>query len=139
MPVSELVSFAFSTIPICPFLIQRIFHLLVYILTRQVVSLVEADYSLEILVKGYQNPTHQLFDGGCCDGGSPPCTSCDNAFRFCIRSTITRRAQGTCDIAQFTTNKIASKNDNLTFSVGDTIGDCNNPLTVSGERWPVSG
>ena len=29
IPVSELVSFAFSTIPICPFLIQRIFHLLV--------------------------------------------------------------------------------------------------------------
>ena len=29
IPVSELVSFAFSTIPICPFLIQQIFHLLV--------------------------------------------------------------------------------------------------------------
>ena len=34
IPVSELVSFAFSTIPICPFLIQRIFHLLVYISVR---------------------------------------------------------------------------------------------------------
>ena len=30
--ISELVSCAFSTIPICPFLIQRIFHSLVYIL-----------------------------------------------------------------------------------------------------------
>ena len=29
--LSELVSRAFSTILICPFLIQRIFHLLVYI------------------------------------------------------------------------------------------------------------
>ena len=29
IPLSELVSFAFSTIPICPFLIPRIFHLLV--------------------------------------------------------------------------------------------------------------
>ena len=29
IPLSELVSFAFSTIPICPFLIQR--HLLVHI------------------------------------------------------------------------------------------------------------
>ena len=29
--LSELVSCAFSTIPICPFLIQRIFHSLVYI------------------------------------------------------------------------------------------------------------
>ena len=28
--LSELVSCAFSTIPICPFLIQRIFHLLVH-------------------------------------------------------------------------------------------------------------
>ena len=33
--LSELVSCAFSTIPICPFLIQRIFHLLVYIYTRK--------------------------------------------------------------------------------------------------------
>ena len=31
IPLSELVSFAFSTIPICPFLIQRIFHLLVIV------------------------------------------------------------------------------------------------------------
>ena len=30
IPLSELVSCAFSTIPICPFLIQRIFHSLVY-------------------------------------------------------------------------------------------------------------
>ena len=30
--LSELVSCAFSTIPICPFLIPRIFHLLVYII-----------------------------------------------------------------------------------------------------------
>ena len=29
--LSDLVSCAFSTIPICPFLIQRIFHSLVYI------------------------------------------------------------------------------------------------------------
>ena len=28
IPVSEFVSFALSTIPTCPFLIQRIFHLL---------------------------------------------------------------------------------------------------------------
>ena len=31
IPLSQLVSFAFSTIPICPFLIQRIFCLLVLI------------------------------------------------------------------------------------------------------------
>ena len=31
---TELVSCAFSTIPICPFLIQRIFHLLVSIQVR---------------------------------------------------------------------------------------------------------
>ena len=30
--LSDLVSCAFSTIPICPFLIQRIFHSLVYLL-----------------------------------------------------------------------------------------------------------
>ena len=30
--LSELVSCAFSTIPICPFLIQRIFHSLVFIM-----------------------------------------------------------------------------------------------------------
>ena len=32
----KLVSCAFSTIPICPFLIQRIFHLLVILMNRKV-------------------------------------------------------------------------------------------------------
>ena len=33
--LSELVSCAFSTIPICPFLIQRIFHSLVIVRSRE--------------------------------------------------------------------------------------------------------
>ena len=110
-------------------------------LTWQVISLAEAEYSLEILVLGYQNPTHSAlgYDGACCEKGSWPCDLCDNAFRFCIRETITMMTQGACDLAKFETNKIASNNDNLTFSLGDIIGGYTNPFIVSGERWPVSG
>lgn len=109
-------------------------------LTWQVISLAEADYSLEMLVLGYQNPSHKSLghNGDCCEKDPLPCDLCDNAFRFCIRETITMMTQGVCDF-KFETNKIASNNDSLIFSLGDTIGGYTNPFTVSGERWPVSG
>ena len=90
---------------------------------------------------GYQNPTHSAlgYDGACCEKSTWPCDLCDNAFRFCIRGTITMMTQSACDLAKFETNIIASNNDNLTFSLGDTIGGHTNPFIVSGERWPVSG
>ena len=45
---------------------------------------------------------------------------------------------GACDIAEIETMKIAEDNDDLMFSMGDEIGGLPNPLTVTGDVWPVS-
>lgn len=106
--------------------------------------LVEANYTLEILIDGYQNPTSQAlsllsFRKGCCERDSSfPCMPCDNAFRFCIRGERTGMVEGACDIAEMLTNLIEEDNDDLMFSVGDEIGGLSNPLNVSGDIWPVS-
>ena len=111
----------------------------------QVVSVVAANYTLEILVEGYQNPTSQAlslltFRKGCCETDiTVPCMPCDNAFRFCIRGNRTGMVEGPCDIAEIETMKIEEDNDDLMFSVGDEIGGVSNPLTISGDVWPVSG
>ena len=108
-------------------------------------SVVEANYTLEILVEGYQNPTSQAlslltFRIGCCERDTAePCMPCDNAFRFCIRGGRTGMVEGACDIAEIETNQIEENNDDLMFSVGDDIGGLRNPLTISGDMWPVSG
>ena len=111
----------------------------------QALSSVEANYTLEILVEGYQNPTHRAkelitFREGCCDlDRSLPCKSCDNAFSFCIREDTTGKVDGDCDIAELETDLIELENDNLMFSLGDDIGGVSNPFIVSGNVWPVSG
>ena len=110
----------------------------------QALSFADANYTLEILVEGYQNPTSQAislltFRAGCCErDNTVPCTACDNAFRFCIREGTTGNVEGVCDIAEIETMKIEEDNDDLMFSVGDEIGGLSNPLTVSGDVWPVS-
>ena len=110
----------------------------------QVVSVVAANDTLEILVEGYQNPTSQslsllTFRKGCCErDNTVPCMPCDNAFRFCICGGRTGMVEGACDIAEIETMKIAENNDDLMFSVGDEIGGLSNPLTISGDVWPVS-
>ena len=111
----------------------------------QAVTSVEANYTLEILIESYQNPTHQslewaTFRHGCCDQDfHPPCKACDNAFRFCIREEATGVIDAPCNIAELITQEIAKANDSLMFSLGDDIGELSNPLTVSGDEWPVSG
>lgn len=118
--------------------------MLLQFLCRQVVSLAEANYTLEILVEGYQNPTHQAmelinFRHGCCEIDSAlPCRSCDNAFKFCIREGITGMVQGVCDVAELETGLTELNNDDLTFSQGYDIGGLSNPLIVSGAVWTVS-
>lgn len=110
----------------------------------QALSFADANYTLEILVEGYQNPTSQAlslltFRRGCCErDAAVPCMPCDNAFRFCIRSGMTGLVGGACDIAEIETMKIAEDNDDLMFSMGDEIGGLPNPLTVTGDVWPVS-
>ena len=95
-------------------------------------------------MEGYRNPTHQslewaTFRHGCCDlDSSLPCKACDNAFRLCVREGITGRVEGACNIAELCTHLIALENDDLTFSMGDDIGNLSNPLILSGDVWPVS-
>ena len=108
-------------------------------------SFVEANYTLEILIESYQNPTHQAlslanFREGCCDlDAALPCKPCDNAFKLCIREETTGMVEGSCSLAELTTTLIAEEDDDLVFSMGDNIGNLSNPLTVSGDEWPVSG
>ena len=108
-------------------------------------TFVEANYTLEILIESYHNPSHQsvewaTFRFGCCDlDNALPCKACDNAFRFCIREEATGLVEGACSVTELTTNLIEFQNDDLMFSMGDIIGNLSNPLIVSGDEWPVSG
>jgi hypothetical protein len=123
---------------------RRDVHLALVLLSCLAVTSVEANYTLEILIESYQNPTHQSLRWatvrfGCCDVDSAlPCKACDNAFRLCVREEITGLVEGACNIAVLDTNLIALENDDLMFSMGDNIGNLSNPLIVSGEEWPGS-
>ena len=52
IPLSELVSFAFSTIPICPFLILSIFHLLIYVYICSMGQTLLANSGSHVIVGG---------------------------------------------------------------------------------------
>ena len=55
---TELVSCAFSVIPICPFLIQRIFHLLVYLQMHTYIANAIVIVSLQVKVSCYSHSVH---------------------------------------------------------------------------------
>ena len=104
---------------------------------------VKANYTLEIMVHGYRNPTHlsleqALYRHGCCEGDRDlPCSPCDNAFQFCVRDYTSETHDG-CEIGYMESELVAEDDDDLTFSPGDDIGGLTNPLLFSGETWPVS-
>lgn len=83
---------------------------------------------------GYQNPTHQDRAGAFCERGDGN-NACDNAFKICIR----QRSSSDCDLKRLETTKIKEDNDDLMFSEGETVGRIDNPITISGDIWPVSG
>ena len=98
---------------------------------------VVAEYTFEIQLVHYQNPNHLLIDNeNCCEYRSDlSLCVCDNAFVFCVRE----RGSNSCDMEEIRTRKIATDDDDLSFSVGDRIGsEHRNPLTVTGDVWPVS-
>ena len=110
----------------------------------QVTLTVEGNYTLEILMLSYENPTHmaeslETFRHGCCElDQSTPCKPCDNAFRVCVRETPTGAIEGGCDFTEEST-LIAEDDDDLMFTIGEDIGGLSNPVTVSGDMWPVGG
>ena len=103
---------------------------------------VKANYTLEILMLSYRNPTsmalsQENFRHGCCERDvATPCNPCDNAFRVCAREVITRHREGACDF-ELESELIKDNNDELMFTYGD-VGGLSNPIRVSGDMWPVS-
>ena len=103
-------------------------------------STVEGNYTLEILMLSYENPSHMAkslenFRLGCCEGDTTtPCRPCDNAFRVCVRN-IPTILEGDCDLTKQDSTLIAEDDDDLMFTIGEDIGGLSNPITVSGEMW----
>ncbi|CAI8029505.1 hypothetical protein GBAR_LOCUS16762, partial [Geodia barretti] len=102
--------------------------LLVSFVTQCVVPSVNAGYTFEMLLIGYQNPSHRSSRGGLCErrDDSDPC---DNAFKICFRHRDSPESSS-CDIGKFQTEKIVDDNDNLVFMEGESIGGVHNPITV---------
>ena len=115
-----------------------------FALFEQAISKVKPNYTLEILMLSYENPSHmatslETFRHGCCErDAATPCDLCDNAFRVCVRERATREIAGGCDLLKMESTLIEEDNDNLTFTIGQDIGGLSNPILVSGELWHVS-
>ena len=102
-------------------------------------SLAKASYEFKIFVIGYQNPTHQKEDGGCCE--IQDCTNpCDNAFIISVgEANNSDDGDEDNNMVIFETDLIKNDDDNLSFNFENgTIGNLNNPILVSGDVWPVS-
>jgi hypothetical protein len=95
---------------------------------------VNAGYTFEMLLIGYQNPSHRSYDGRLCERDDSD-GHCDNAFKICFRHRDSPETSG-CDIRKFQTEKILEDSDNLVFMEGESIGGVHNPVTVTGETWP---
>ena len=103
-----------------------------------------AGYKFEIHLVRYWKPSHFMIDAAtCCKYGF--CNECENAFHFCVEK---RGAERTCDyysdspcsMGMIETRHIYDDDDNITFTDGGTVGSTlTNPLSVTGDLWPVSG
>ena len=108
----------------------------------QVMTPVEANYTLEIRLTGYQNPTHMAADlanqrQGCCDfDPALPCESCETAISICVRERITDEVSGACGLLKLESNETGGDDEDLVFT--DDIGGLSNPIIVSGDMWKVS-
>ena len=102
-------------------------------------STVEGNYTLEILMLSYENPSHMAkslenFRLGCCElDTTTPCRPCDNAFRVCVRNIPT--IEGDCDLNQQDSTLIAEDDDDLMFTIGDDIGGLSNPILGDVGMW----
>ena len=89
-----------------------------------------ADYSLEVKVHSYTNPSHKDADGQCCNFWHfplPGCISqCSNIFLFCPFNTTSQRARpDNCPLGM------------QLFKGNDTIVGLDYTLIFSGTTWPV--
>ena len=113
-----------------------------------------ADFVFKLKVLTYENLQRTLgppTDITCCDSPNqqlpPQCTdSCDNKFNFCLRDSDiqsgTRDVSVTCTHEVYGTRPIHS--DIIQFgmefqlSSSSAVSTASNPLTFSGNTWPVS-
>ena len=105
---------------------------------------VGADYIFEARLESYQNPTHALQNGDCCDGDPNAmgvCTgSCNNIFTFCIQesnATGNNLALPLCPFLRVFSG-VFQDNDDISFDE-DLGNGVSNPLTFNRSgAWPVS-
>ena len=103
-----------------------------------------ADYIFQAQLESYQNPTHTLETGDCCDGVANAmgvCTDpCDNVFTFCIQesnATGSSLAKPSCPFLR-RVSRVFQDNDDISFSE-DLGSRVSNPLTFNKSgAWPVS-
>ena len=110
-------------------------------------------YVLEIRAHRYENNDHRLANGRCCDNelASSSCLSfptsllcgsfceCDLRFFFCLREAGTFRDDntGNCPLGAYRTGEVSTDEDTFDFSspIDDGVP---NPMTFTGDVWPVS-
>jgi hypothetical protein len=110
----------------------------------QILAVARAGYRFEIHLVRYWNPTHTLNDARtCCE--YQHCNECENAFRFCVHERGAERTCGEvnrnvdCSVGFIETRHIRDNDDDITFTDGGSVGTTlTNPLSVTGDLWPVS-
>lgn len=106
------------------------------------VSLVVADYRLEVRAHTYSNPQGVDSDINCCESfSSPPCpeNDCDTNFIFCLRNLgATRDSNPTnCPLGSFQTEDDFVENTFTFDSQFIERPNVPNPLVFTGASWPV--
>ena len=103
-----------------------------------------ADYIFEAQLESYQNPTHSLQNGDCCDGDQNTmgvCTDpCDNVFTFCVKESTDTGSNLAPPFCPFLRDVSGVFQDNDDISFGEDLGNgVSNPLTFNRSgAWPVS-
>ena len=101
------------------------------------------DYTVEIRLRNYTNPSDLLANGECCDlnitlgDGSCALSGCDSYFYYCLRALGS--TGGGCPAQSGRTSTVNYNNAPLNFSKPRVLG-LPNPLPLSGlmRQWNVS-
>ena len=110
-------------------------------------KLCSGNYTLEVLLESYSNPSHKLADESCCNDriSDYDCQTsiCSNLFVFCVRpyGYLPSSGQEVCPDISEVYKTFVIKDDNITFTdkqVFNSIKHISNPLKFSGNVWPVS-
>ena len=89
---------------------------------------------LELKMKTFNNPSHRIPRGRCCDTILPPCNKnrCDNYFK---KICLTAPNGMNCGIGNTATGVIRENTDNINFGV--KINNVSNPIVYTFAKWEV--